>query len=417
MKHFLPLLAATLLLPVFSFAQSNYKPGYVVTLKGDTIKGFIDYREWNMNPDEIDFKSSLTDNNSVKYGPNDIGYFDIVGLESFIKYSGPISTDAINDVSTDVRDTSFRVATVFLKVLEKGRTVALYSYTDELKQRFFAGEQPAFAPQELVYKVMRNRTENTYRKQLSAIAARNNELNDNLITYISKADYSGDDLLQIVSKINHMTKAEYNKKHYSGSSINLFAGVAANIYTTSPSVASAYYAAGGRSNTSILPAPFFGMNLFANPATKKLQIRLEFSVAPGSYKYLFTDKVSPYLPTEVSYNELALTASPQIIYNFYNTDNFKVFAGVGIEFSKFSFTNSYFGTQSHDDSESGLASTNPFFFSSWDNSFVLKAGVQFTKNLEVFANYQTGANSTNGGYFQLNSTSAQVGLIYLFDLK
>lgn len=432
MKHFLPLVAAILLAPVFSLAQSNYKPGYVVTLKGDTVKGFIDYREWGMTPESIDFKVALTDKNIAKYTPEDLNSFNITGLESYIRYNGAISTNPTDpDQVENYRDTSFSTGTFFLKVLEKGDRIALYSYKDRLKMHFFIGDGPDYTPKELIYRIYTDAgydsnlgiaksgttIEKTYQKQISALALKYNELNDNLIVYISKAEYSVGDLLQIVSKINHITKAEYNKKHYSGSSVNLFLGVAANINATSPSISGAYYAAGGRSNTSIAPAPFFGMNIFANPATKKFQIRFEFSVAPSSYKFLYTDKVSPYLPTEVSYNELALTGSPQIIYNFYNTDNFKVFAGAGLVFSKFSFTNSYFGTQSHDGSESDLATTNPFFFSNWDNSFVLKAGVQFTKNFEVFANYQTSTNTTNGGYFQLVSTTAQVGLIYLFNLK
>lgn len=432
MKHFLPLLAATLLVPFFSFAQSNYKPGYVVTLKGDTVKGFIDYREWDLNPETIDFKSSLTDKSRAKYGVEELNSFSVTGLESYVRYSGSISTNPTDPYQIqNYRDTSFRVGTVFLKVLEKGDRIALYSYKDELKTRFFIGDNPSYTPKELIYRTYtdpsydRNlgiakdgtTTEKTYQKQISALALKYNELNENLIVYISKADYIADDLLQIISKINHMTKAEYNKKHYSGSSLNLFAGLAANINTNSPNTSSPYYAAGGRSYTSILPAPFFGMNLFANPATKKLQIRLEFSIAPGSYKSMFTDKVYPYLPTEVSFNELALTASPQVVYNFYNADNFKVFAGIGLEFSKFSFSNGYFGTQNHDGSESDLATTNPFFFSNWDDSFVFKAGIQFTKNFQIFANYQSSTLTTRDSYFAMTSTCAQVGVLYLFNFK
>ena len=42
-KYFLVTL---LLLPLLSIAQSNYKSGYVVTLKGDTLRGYINYKEW-----------------------------------------------------------------------------------------------------------------------------------------------------------------------------------------------------------------------------------------------------------------------------------------------------------------------------------------------------------------------------------
>ena len=59
MKHFNKLLLSLFLLPFFSVAQSNYKPGYVVTSKGDTIHGFIDLQAWDSNPTAISFKPAM----------------------------------------------------------------------------------------------------------------------------------------------------------------------------------------------------------------------------------------------------------------------------------------------------------------------------------------------------------------------
>jgi len=56
MKYFYLPLLLLLLFPFFASAQSNYKPGYVVTLPDDTIHGFIDYKEWDKNPEKISFK-------------------------------------------------------------------------------------------------------------------------------------------------------------------------------------------------------------------------------------------------------------------------------------------------------------------------------------------------------------------------
>ena len=33
-----------------TIAQKNFIEGYIITLKKDTVKGTIDYREWNLNP-------------------------------------------------------------------------------------------------------------------------------------------------------------------------------------------------------------------------------------------------------------------------------------------------------------------------------------------------------------------------------
>ncbi len=48
-----------------SFCQENYLPGYIITLKGDTLHGFIDYRNWDRNPDKISFKEKLSDNKLI----------------------------------------------------------------------------------------------------------------------------------------------------------------------------------------------------------------------------------------------------------------------------------------------------------------------------------------------------------------
>jgi hypothetical protein len=41
-------LALLLFLPFLSLAQSNYKRGYVITPKGDTLRGYIDFKEWGV---------------------------------------------------------------------------------------------------------------------------------------------------------------------------------------------------------------------------------------------------------------------------------------------------------------------------------------------------------------------------------
>ncbi len=74
MKPLHNLLFAVLLLPFFSHAQDNYQPGAVVTLKGDTIHGYINFKEWEINPRSISFQAS-TGVSPVKYSVNDIQYF------------------------------------------------------------------------------------------------------------------------------------------------------------------------------------------------------------------------------------------------------------------------------------------------------------------------------------------------------
>jgi hypothetical protein len=405
--------------PAFLFAQSNYKPGYVVNQRGDTLKGFIDLREWDLAPQSVSFKKVVSDANSTQFGPAEVRYVEVSDLTAFRSYSGLITNDSTNPDNRagdeTAPDTSMRMAAIFLKVVDAGTKVTLYSYKDEYKTRYFIAEAPDFKPVELIYRASRVSEQNTYRKQLSATASRFNELDDQTITRIARAEYKEDDLLYVINKINHVSAEAYQKKHYAGKSYYFFAGVGVNINNTSPSTDAPYYGSGGRAATSYRPAFFLGANFFANPATRKLQFRIELSAAQSQYKSLYTSDYSPYLPTEASYDELALSVTPMIIFNVYNRDNFKIFGGAGISGTYYSFSNSYLGSQKHDNSESYIAANNPYYFNTFDDTFIIRAGVQVGKHLIIFGDYQSGVSSTKGGYFGLSSTCEHVGLNYLFE--
>lgn len=428
MKSFYPTLLAVLILPLFSFGQSNYKPGYVVTLKGDTLKGFIDYREWNSNPNSINFKTAVSDSKTRELTPEQINVFNIIGRETYQRYAGTISMDATDvDHIGSVRDTSTRVATVFLKVLQKGNNLALYAYTDELKTRIYVGEAPDYVPQELVYRLYNNFdgtmqgqkgttvNENTYMKQLFALANKYQALNSDLQWDIERGSYNTDKILNIVSKINHISKAELEKNKASdGPALNLFVGAGVNIDNFSPGSGGGFYSTGGRSQTSYLPAASFGVNIFANPSTRQLQFRIEAGIAQGQYKYLYNLRVSPYIPFKASFNQLAISIMPQILYNFYNAENFKIYGDFGLSLSHYSYSNAYLGSQSQPNSASDIESNEPYFFHNIDNSFLLKAGVQIHKNWGIYVQYLSGVSVTQGGYFQMSSTCEQVGINYFF---
>jgi len=43
----------------FIFSQENFTTGYVIKLNGDSISGYVDYRNWEINPTKIIFKDKL----------------------------------------------------------------------------------------------------------------------------------------------------------------------------------------------------------------------------------------------------------------------------------------------------------------------------------------------------------------------
>lgn len=102
-----------------TFAQENYISGEIIIQKGDTLSGFIDYRNWKKNPDKIRFKEE-PDQKSIVYTPTDITAFHV---EDEIYISGivnseisPHKTDKLHEDPTIHTE----IDTTFLQTLFKG---------------------------------------------------------------------------------------------------------------------------------------------------------------------------------------------------------------------------------------------------------------------------------------------------------
>ena len=136
MKQRFSLLLLLLLLSTLSFAQTNYKEGFVVNTGGDTLRGYIDYREWNFSPSKISFRTSEGSGNIQDFNPSNSRYFEITGMEAYRSYDGPITMDKVDkdNLSFSKADTSSIISRVFLKKRQDGPNVILYSFKDNVKE-------------------------------------------------------------------------------------------------------------------------------------------------------------------------------------------------------------------------------------------------------------------------------------------
>jgi len=132
-----------------SFGQENYLRGYIVAINGDTLNGYIDYRNWERNPDKISFKQN---NGDViqSYTPMDIrgfGVSDEIYESAIIQAEiSPVSNAELKydkelDLSTD---------TAFLQAVVKG-VKSLYFYKNKLgKEQFYIWKDEGY--ELLIYK-------------------------------------------------------------------------------------------------------------------------------------------------------------------------------------------------------------------------------------------------------------------------
>jgi hypothetical protein len=142
-NYFIAIISISILNPINLYSQSNFETGYVIDIQKDTIKGFIDYRNWNITPKEIVFKT-VPDSKSTIYTPTDILSFNVAG-ERYVSGIVTIDEGPFRDNElTESEMPQYRTDTVFLQVLIDGNK-SLYSLKDNnLKVHYFIGQNGAF---------------------------------------------------------------------------------------------------------------------------------------------------------------------------------------------------------------------------------------------------------------------------------
>jgi len=417
MKYFYLPLLLLLLFPFFASAQSNYKPGYVVTLPDDTIHGFIDYKEWDKNPEKISFKKNLNNDSAQIYTVKNASAFAVTGFEYFKQYTISISQGQV-DMSnlTQGANTSSIQSAAFLRVLTTGINVALFSYRDDIKTRYYVLENTANEPRELVYRVYYSpdnatyvQTDNIYRVQLQTLAQKYNVNNPKLQTDLSDAQYSETDLVKIVQKINGDASKQFTPASRLGT--RWYAGLAVTNNNLGFAKAIDF-----PSKNSIYPAIALGFDLFPNKNTQKLFFRMELSLTENEHSFSYGPDAIGHSYSVNNINQRTAAFIPQIVCNIYNSNKLSVFIDAGASINISSYSNYYFA-----ESFNGIANPAiqqfPELRSFW-LALPLKAGVALNKKIELYARYTLKVDLASDTLpYSGNITTYQAGINYLFGIK
>ena len=119
-----------------AFSQENYLPGYIINSSNDTVKGYIDYRNWGENPSVIRFKIK-TDSKVDNYTPLDIKAFhvkDEIYISAIVEKE--TSPTKINELNLNPK-LHLQTDTVFLQTLFGGDKSLYYYKTAEGKDNFY----------------------------------------------------------------------------------------------------------------------------------------------------------------------------------------------------------------------------------------------------------------------------------------
>jgi len=140
-------------------AQKNEIDGFIITLKNDTLKGTIDYRQWNINPGSINFKD--TKGNESIFHPDDISGFFILSKDHYISshVSLDLSSFQIKDIMEYQEPKMVKDTCVFLLTLVKGKASLYYLKDRNDREHFYISKDKAPLVELLVKKNYRTTSE------------------------------------------------------------------------------------------------------------------------------------------------------------------------------------------------------------------------------------------------------------------
>ncbi len=181
-----------------SFCQEHFTKGYIIDLRGDTVRGQLDYRNWENNPKDVQFRAG-SEVSPVTYSPEDIQGFG-VSNDIYVSASVDVETSP-RDLSHLTYDAELQISrqTVFLQVLYRGeKSLYLYKNGDE-RFNFYILQDSSF--ELLIYKRYLHKAIAQHNLSVPTVKENNK--------YRGQLNYYLHDCPGIMSVLEH---AEYNKE-------------------------------------------------------------------------------------------------------------------------------------------------------------------------------------------------------------
>lgn len=425
MKQTYTILFFLLLLPNCLLAQENYKPATVVTITGDTLKGYINYQEWLKNPETVSFKASPQANARL-LTPANSRYVEITGLEAYRSYAGPITMNYV-ELSRLSKSPEFITATdtVFLKVLEDGEYLSLLVYTDAVKTRYFVADKENSAVQELLYLRYRDGSNNLkqisqYRGQLWAIAGRQEQHNTSLRNRIEQLDYTEHELLKVVRAINGSSSAAKAQGQKGPSKTNFIFG-SGLMLSAMKFENSIYLSEKQETSVTYIPLLNVGVVSFFNRHTKRLFIRADATVNQEDHRINSTRTWPGTQAYEENSYQLKVTnvsLAPKLMYSLFNRSNLRVYAGTGLRVTYSRYAGNTLDYRMHHNSDTAEPSytgqrDNYLDLSDFWYAIPIQVGFVTSDRFDIYASFhkilKPGINQV------LQYKSIQVGLNYVLN--
>nr|WP_068893101.1 outer membrane beta-barrel protein [Pedobacter panaciterrae] len=393
-------------IPFLSIAQTSYRSGYLITNSQDTLRGFISFKEESENPTAVYYRPELNAKTQV-FPLKDCKAYVVENFYSYRRETVSISrsNDDINKLSTLLGlDSSSKKEEVFLRILQSGENVSLFMYTDDIKSRFYIQSKEDPTPVELIRNVFYKErgvvsTENKFQVQLYLLMQKYKKNLTPKDINLEWVGYNANDLIKVVSKMNNQSVVESRVKD-----IRFFIGgglsTSSFAYKGSHPLANAI----AESKKSYKPMITIGVDYIPKPLIGKMVYRVDATL------FLSKNEITQKLADlKHSFDELTVAITPQVIYNIYNSNSIKFYAGAGVAANFSSYSNNLMSALN----EEGNPKKNDVDFSAFSFSPKITAGFVINKKIEFSGGYYLKGRITDYQAFKVDVSRLSIGVNYL----
>jgi hypothetical protein len=401
-----------------TFSQENYLPGYVIKQDADTLYGYLDYRNWEKNPNKINFVKEIGDKQST-FTPNDISEFkvsDEIYLSAVVEIE--ISSNRTESLGNSPQ-MNFMNDTTFLQTLVRGEKSLYYYKHVNGKDYFYISNGGDFDL--LQYKRYLKYGDGNPR------VVDNNKYVGQLVLYLTGCESLKSKLDHVSYKKNSLTKIfqDYYECTQSGfafkktkeeghSEFGVFAG--SSITSVKFSSTGFPHLTQGHFNTSVDPSVglFYNFTLPRNQGKLSIQNELQYTTYEVSGYYEEVKSANEYFSTASTVGSSYLKLNILLRYKFPVGPGFMFLNGGLSNGFTISETNYYKkeSTFYYDEKTSeGRVIEDP---RNYEQSYILGAGYLRNK-ISVEARYEKGNGMSNT--FNLGHLTTRYYLLIGFKLN
>jgi len=329
-KSLLTALSLLFITPVL-YAQNLNKPGYYISLKGDTVSGtFINYPEYDNSPANVVFQPSGS-SQPITLSPGQCRGFSVTNSDTYISYHGKRLANATDYKEEQGKSKDeYEDVSIFLRELFNNGHYQLYELKDKKRSNFYISAD-TIPLKELYYKEYTENGEvvesHVFRDQLFLAFTNHADDNVSLQKKLQPVRYNGKSLARFFTLMTtgkaHNTREKYPARFFVGigASVNMFfIKDYSNGYGYAP-----YNTLPGTYKTQVAPVVEAGVKLYH----QRNYGRLFFMFRLSAYHYENSQDSTGNSNTANTFKATVLTLPFSVGYKLINTTNASLSFSVG----------------------------------------------------------------------------------------